>query len=57
MRGDSKANIKQDKVNARNRYAERKINSFVKWSFDTRGKVLYKELVELQTQYGIKCYG
>ena len=57
MRGDSKANTKQDKVNARNRYAERKINSFVKWSFDTRGKVLYKELVELQTQYGIKCYG
>lgn len=57
MRGNSKVNIKQNKVNARRRYAERKICSFVKWSFDTRGKVLYKELVELQTQYGIKCYG
>jgi hypothetical protein len=38
-------------------YAERQINKWVKWTWEMRGKVKYKELVELQDKYGIKCYG
>ena len=57
MRTDSKFNIKQDKVIARQKYAERQINKFVKWSWTVRGKVLYKELIELQNELNIKCYG
>ena len=57
MRRDNKVNPQQAKRLARQKYAERQIDKFVKWSWETRGKVKYKELVEYQTQYGIKCYG
>ena len=42
---------------ARQKYAERQIDKWVKWSWENRGKVKYEELVELQDKYGIKCYG
>ena len=42
---------------AREKYAERQIDKWVKWSINNRGKLIYKELVEMQTKYGIKCYG
>jgi len=57
MRQNGAANTKQAKIVARQKYAERQIDKFVKWSWEVRGKVLYKELVEYQNQYGIKCYG
>lgn len=57
MRQNSTANTRQAKVIARQKYAERQIDKFVKWSWKVRGKVIYKELVEYQNQYGIKCYG
>ena len=57
MRRDNKHNPFEEKRLARQKYAERQIDKFVKWSWDVRGKVKYKELVELQEQYGIKCYG
>ena len=57
MRRNNKINPKLSKLIARQKYAERQIDKFVRWSWETRGKVLYTELVEYQTQYGIKCYG
>lgn len=42
---------------ARQKYAERQIDNWIKWSINNRGKLIYKELVEMQTKYGIKCYG
>ena len=57
MRQNSTANSRKAKALARQKYAERQIDKFVKWSWNTRGKVLYTELVEYQNQYGIKCYG
>lgn len=57
MRQNSAANSRKAKALARQKYAERQIDKFVKWSWNTRGKVLYTELVEYQNQYGIKCYG
>ena len=57
MRRDSKADPRKAKAVARQMYAERQINKWVKWTWEMRGKVKYKELVELQDQYGIKCYG
>jgi len=57
MRHDSTADPKQKKRLARQKYAERQIDKFVKWSWEIRGKVLYTELVEQQNKYGIKCYG
>jgi len=41
---------------ARQKYAERQIDKFVKWSWEVKNKVKYKDIIELQTQYNIKCY-
>ena len=57
MRRDSKVNPQQAKKLARQKYAERQIDKFVKWSWDVRGKVKYKELVEIMDKYNIKVYG
>ena len=56
MRRNNKVDSRKAKSIARQKYAERQIDKFVKWSWEVRGKVLYKELVELQDKYEIKCY-
>ena len=55
MRQNDRANPFEKKIIARQKYAERKIDKFVKWSWEIRGKVKYNELIELQEQYGIRC--
>jgi hypothetical protein len=57
MRRDNKHNPFEKKRIARQKYAERQIDKFVKWSWEIRGKVKYNELVELQDEYNIKVYG
>ncbi len=57
MRRNHKVNPWEAKRIARQKYAERQIDKFVKWSWEMRNKVKYKELVELQDKYNIKCYG
>ena len=57
MRRNNKVNPNLPKVIARQKYAERKVDTWWKWSFENRNKVVYKELVEVQNKYGIKCYG
>ena len=57
MRRDSKHNPFEAKRIARQKYAERQIDKFVKWSWDIRGRVRYKDIVKLQNEYKIECYG
>ena len=57
MRRDNKHNPFEEKRIAREKYAERQIEKFIKWSWENRGKIKYKELIEIQNQYVIKCYG
>jgi len=57
MRRDSKANPGQAKRIARKMYGERQIDKWCKWSWDIRGKIKYKELIEQQDKYNIKVYG
>ena len=57
MRRNSKVDPRVSKDVARRKYAERQIDKWVKWSFEIKGKVKYSELLEMQEQYGIKCYG
>ncbi len=57
MRRNNKVNPKLSKIIARQKYAERKIDTWWKWSFNVRGKVLYKDLVKVQEKYGVKIYG
>jgi IS1 family transposase len=57
MRRDNKANPQQAKRIAKQKYAERQIDKFVKWSWEVRGKIKFKELKELMDRYNIKVYG
>jgi hypothetical protein len=57
MRRDSKNNPFEAKRLAREKYAERQIEKWIKWTIDVRGKMIYKELVELHNKYNIKVYG
>ena len=53
MRRDSKNNPFEAKRIARQKYAERQIDKWVKWSWEVKGRIRYKDLVKLQTKYGI----
>ena len=52
MRRNNKVNPWEAKRIARQKYAERQIDKFVKWSWSMRGKVKYRDIVELQKKYG-----
>ena len=55
MRGDNKNYPGEAKQLARQKYAERQIEKWWRWSWDVRGRVNYKELVKQQDKYGIEC--
>jgi hypothetical protein len=55
MRHHGRVDPAEAKRIARKRYAERKVDKWIKWSWKMRGKVLMRELIEQQEKYGIKC--
>ena len=57
MRQNGRIDTRKAKKVARIKYADRQIDKFIKWSIETRGKLLYRELVEIQEVHNIKCYG
>jgi len=57
MRRDNKIDPRESKIIARQRYTERQIDKWVKWSWETLGKVPYKKLVKQQDKFKIQCYG
>ena len=42
-----------DKSYSRKGYANRQLANWVKWSFETHGKVLFKDLIKKQIEYKI----
>jgi hypothetical protein len=56
MRRNGRTDIKKQKQLARQKYAERQIDKWVKWRMQVKGFVLYKDLVEMQNEFNIKCY-
>lgn len=57
MRQNRRVNPKLTKLVARKNYRDRQIDKWVKWSWEKRGRVKYKELVGYQDQYKLKVYG
>jgi hypothetical protein len=57
MRRNNKVNPKFAKKIARQKYAERQIDKFIKWSVDTRGYVKYSDIVEQHNKYNIIVSG
>ena len=56
MRRNSKHNPFEAKRLAREKYAQRQIEKWIKWTIDVRGKMIYKELVEIHNKYNCICY-
>ena len=57
MRRNNTPNSKLAKQVARQKYAERQIDKFVKWSWDQIGYVKYKDIINEHNKYNIKVYG
>jgi len=57
MRRNNKVNPRISKLTAQHKYAERQIAKFVKWSFESKGYIKFKDIIKLQDKYNIKCYG
>jgi|TARA_R110002020_G_scaffold201821_2_gene404642 hypothetical protein len=57
MRRNRELNIEESKELARRKYAERKIDRWVKWTWEQRGRVLYKELMNIRRQYKLDNNG
>ena len=57
MRRNDKVNPAQAKHLARQKYAERQIDKWVKWSWDMKGRVPYSKIVKLHKEFKIECYG
>jgi len=51
MRRNNKLNTEQQKQLAREKYAERQFDRWVKWKWDTHGCIKYKELIEQLEKY------
>jgi hypothetical protein len=54
MQRDSKDNTREKKEITRKKYIERNIDKWVKWSWDIKGNINYKQLKEKQDEYGIR---
>ena len=57
MRRNNKVDPRISKLTAQQKYAERQIAKFVKWSFESKGYIKFKDIIKLQYKYNIKCYG
>ncbi len=56
MRRDSTVNPRETKRIAKQKYAERQIDKWVKWSWEAKGKVKYSDIKQLHNRYNIECY-
>lgn len=57
MRQDNSVNPGKAKKIAELHYRSRKIDQFIKWSISQKGYLKYKDLLEIQDKYKVKCYG
>ena len=57
MRQNNRVNPQLAKKIARQKYKERQINKYIKWSIEARGYVKYKDIIEQQDKYNILVYG
>ena len=57
MRQNNRANPQLAKKIARQKYKERQIDKFIKWSIEARGYIKYKDIVEYHNKYNITVNG
>jgi hypothetical protein len=53
MRQNDRANTSKEKLIAREKWAERQFDKWVKWAINTNGKIRYKEILFMQKELNI----
>ena len=53
MRPDSEANTSEEKRLARKRYAERQFDKWIRWSFEIKGRIKYKDILNKQEELNL----
>ena len=53
MRRNSKVNTEQAQRVARQKYAERQLDKWVKWKWEQHGCIRYKDLIEQSKKYNL----
>jgi hypothetical protein len=54
MRRNRELNSWEKKDLARRKYAERKLEQFIKWSIESKGYLKYKELIAYERKYSVR---
>ena len=57
MRQSNRVNTDLAKKIARQKYKERQINKYIKWSIEQRGYIKYKDIVKQHNNFNINVYG
>ena len=47
---DSEANTREEKRLARKKYAERQFDKWIRWSFEIKGRIKYKDILNKQEE-------
>ena len=53
MLKNSEANIREEKRLARKKYAERQFDKWIKWSFEIKGRIKYKDILKKQEELNL----
>ena len=56
MRYNGRVNPREAKSVARQKYYERQVDRWIKWTMENKGYMLYKDLIEKQNEFNIVCY-
>ena len=50
---DSEANTREEKRLARKKYAERQFDKWIRWSFEIKGRIKYKDVLNKQEELNL----
>jgi hypothetical protein len=53
MLKDSEANSREEKRLARKKYAERQFDKWIRWSFEIKGRIKYKDILNKQEELNL----
>jgi hypothetical protein len=53
MLKDSEANTREEKRLARKKYAERQFDKWIRWSFEIKGRIKYKDILNKQEELNL----
>ncbi len=53
MRRNRELNSFEQKDLARRKYAERQLQKYIDWSFESKGYLKYKDLIKYSDKYGV----